>query len=410
MKRVISAAAILILSIAAIGNAQLSYPIRVQASNIDRELAPAEVELPIQPTGFEGDLGAIYAVVEDKSGKAVPAQIERSGIKVIASFVLPKLKAGQTWDGLLKIDPGKQAKSSGDVFQFQIEPDKHEDLALGDQKVWRYMMAYDPDNLEETYKVFHHIHDFHGNGFVTKGAGGKYSHHRGLFVGWRKTTVEGADYDTWHMKPEGTVQKHAGFDDGMTLAGAVKARRTHLVHWLRPDGKPIFAERRTLTAWNQGEGRVLVDVHIELASKAGDIKLDGDPAHAGFQFRAAQEVADNEKLTKYVLPAGIERDKEDNFHGDWATAVFPIQGHTYSVVYLPHKTNRGRDTAITNARLYARFGEFFATEVKANEPMEMRYRVLVIDSDAQGAMTTKRCQSLYDGYHEPVKVEIVAAE
>ena len=50
---------------------------------------------------------------------------------------------------------------------------------------------FDPDRFEYTYKVYTHLYDPETDLLLTKGPGGKFTHHRGLFIGWKQTTVEG---------------------------------------------------------------------------------------------------------------------------------------------------------------------------------------------------------------------------
>jgi hypothetical protein len=75
------------------------------------------------------------------------------------------------------------------------------DLLLGDKPVIRYMYAYDTSTdtrAHETYKVFHHVYGPGSKTIITKGPHGKYTHHRGLYVGWNKTGFEGKSLDFWH--------------------------------------------------------------------------------------------------------------------------------------------------------------------------------------------------------------------
>ena len=58
---------------------------------------------------------------------------------------------------------------------------------------------FDPKDPETTYKVYTEILAFDGKAPITKGPGGKFPHHRGLFLGWKDTLIDGQDLDTWHM-------------------------------------------------------------------------------------------------------------------------------------------------------------------------------------------------------------------
>ena len=48
-------------------------------------------------------------------------------------------------------------------------------------------------------------------------------------------------------------------------------------------------------------GGTLIDWNTSLQTKLDKVRLDGDPQHAGFHFRAAQEVAKNGKENTYYL-------------------------------------------------------------------------------------------------------------
>ncbi len=103
------------------------------------------------------------------------------------------------------------------------------------------MTAYDPSSKEsrlETYKVYTHVFDKEGKEPITKGAGGDYTHHRGIFLGWSKTKFDGKGIDSWHMK--GCVQVYQKILAEET--GEHSAKLTVLIHWQTDDGK--FSWRR----------------------------------------------------------------------------------------------------------------------------------------------------------------------
>ena len=387
------------------------FPITIEPG-FARESAIVEFALPagaaaLLPSDAAVNDAPARISLQTPAPASIPVQLERRGGAVVGHFALGA-KSGDAMKGELLLGPERRLAKAEAKFSFSLSGTDHEDLLLGsERKIWRYMMTpHDPARDEETYKVYHHLFDFAGEAPITKGPGGKYTHHRGLYVGWNKTTAGGKTTDFWHMKPLGNVQRHAGFIESESLAGAVMARRAALVDWVTPEGKTVIQDVRTFSTYNQGKGRTTIDVDLKIESRAGDIRLDGDAQHAGLQFRAAQEVADNEKETVYVLPAGAARDKDDLAKAPWATAIFKVGGHRYAVMYMTHPSNRHRDSAVISARLYARFGEFFPTDLKAGEPLLMKYRIAVFDADALGEFTPARCQAIYEDYVKPVKVEV----
>ena len=70
------------------------------------------------------------------------------------------------------------------AFQIKEEAKKYIDITHDGKTVARVMTAYDestPESKHETYKVYTHIFDKHGKAPITKGAGGAFTHHRGIF-------------------------------------------------------------------------------------------------------------------------------------------------------------------------------------------------------------------------------------
>src|SRR5437773_3829499 len=75
--------------------------------------------------------------------------------------------------------------AAADAFQF-VDGQEFRDLFFGDQPIYRYVTPrYDPADRDATLKPFVHVYGFHGEGFITKGAGGLETHHRGLFFGFQ---------------------------------------------------------------------------------------------------------------------------------------------------------------------------------------------------------------------------------
>ena len=99
----------------------------------------------------------------------------------------------------------------------------------------RYMYEHDtstPEKHHETYKPYLHVFDTEGKKPITKGAGGQFTHHRGIFIGWSKTKANGKSYDRWHMKGGDIVHqkflkqevqgRHGGFHLGDPLDGRIR--------------------------------------------------------------------------------------------------------------------------------------------------------------------------------------------
>lgn len=306
-----------------------------------------------------------------------------AGVRVLGLWLLLSL--------LLPTPAGAAEK-----FEWKIdETSGMADLMLGDRPVVRYMFAYDlstPARRNETYKVFHHVFGPGTKTLITKGAGGDYPHHRGIYLGFSRTRYGGGYSDFWHCveetKKEGASLKHIGFVE--SRGDEEQGTMTADIHWINAQREPVVVEKRTLTARklaveaSPGYGWQ-IDVVCKLESRKGTIVLDGDRQHAGLQFRAAQVVA-KENSARYIRPARfpeqdkafeVEDSKQPNGHINlgWLAMSYPVDGQTYTVQYCedPSLPKPSR----YSERPYGRFGAFFKTELTPEKPFEMRYRFVI---------------------------------
>ena len=106
---------------------------------------------------------------------------------------------------------------------------------------------------------------------------------------------------------------------------------------MRTRKTPVVREQRELTVYNLPGGN-LIEFASLLKPDHGKVKLDGDPEHAGFQFRAHNDVrSGNEKQTYYLRPTGKgEFGQEQHGKKDlpWDAASFVLKGQRYTVGYL----------------------------------------------------------------------------
>jgi hypothetical protein len=280
-------------------------------------------------------------------------------------------------------------------------------LSYDGRPVLEYMYrALDPDAREETYKVFHHLYSPDGARRVTKGPGGKFTHHRGLFFGFNRISYgDGKRVDTWHCRGA-AYQSHEGLVD--EEAGPVLGRQTVAIDW-HGAGAEVFAkEERQMTVYHVPGGQ-LVEFATDLSTTVGPVKLDGDPQHAGFQFRAAQEVADgDQKLTYYLRPDGKGKPGETrNWPGNkdfvnlpWNAMSFVIDGQRYTAVYLDRPENPKE--ARFSERTYGRFGSYFVYDLDRGKDLVLNYRIWL----QQGEMTGEQAAALSADFVEPVAVEV----
>ncbi|NQT41382.1 MAG: PmoA family protein [Planctomycetes bacterium] len=395
--------------------AEKTFRLTVAAGDVDRTNTPvcANVRLP-KPLA---DATAVTVTTAD--GTKLPGQLTKPGLLSKATsadgddvarelhFVLPGLEKGRSATLTVTVSSLTPEQKG---FLWKTGDNDCPELSRDGRPVLRYMcLPFDdstPERRHDTYKVFHHLYNPAGTRVVTKGPGGQYTHHRGLFFGFNRISYgDGGRVDTWHC----TGDTHLT-DEGVVSeeAGPVLGRHTVRVDW-HGKGKEVFVrELRQMTVYAVPGGQ-LVEFASRLESTVGNVTLDGDPQHAGFQFRAAQEVAaGDQKATYYLRPDGKGQPGETrNWPGNkdfinlpWNAMSFVIDGQRYTAVYLDKPTNPKE--ARFSERTYGRFGSYFKYELTEDAPLEVDYRVWLQD----GEMTVDGPAALSADFVEPVKVTV----
>ncbi|HSJ04844.1 MAG: DUF6807 family protein [Verrucomicrobium sp.] len=280
-------------------------------------------------------------------------------------------------------------------YGFKETAGQHLDVLRDGKVIARYMLAYDTstkEKIHDTYKPYLHVFDADGSSPITKGPGGDFTHHRGIFEGWNKLLVGGKTYDRWHMK--GGAQVHAKFLE--QKADAEGATFTSLVKW-QGEGEavePVLEDERTFRFLPASSPYYsIIDVTTKLKAIGGDTTFDGDPEHAGLQFRPAQEV-DRTKTT-YLYPKA-KADAHKDLDYPWFAETYTLNGKTYSVVYLNHASNP-TGTRISAYRDYGRFGAFFKTSIKKDEVLTLKVRFLIAEGVLPSAELIQKSWNEYSG-------------
>jgi hypothetical protein len=401
--------------------------LRVSGAKVDCAYVPvcAVIELPERLANVPPEeisvglirLGNLFGNV------IIPGQIVMDRGKAQLWWVLPEAKANKTstWIATLG-DLRQQAKAyPWKRFSWRDTESEYLDLLFGGRKVTRYMYALDRSTKQrvlETYKTFLHVFDAAGENLLTNGPDGVnpypiesakpeekilYPHHRGIFIGWNRLEFDGKRYDFWHMGEQGRVQKHEKFSE--LTAGPVLATSNSLVHWNDKDGRMIIAEQRKTTVFRQSEPTILLlEFLTELKAVSGDVLLDGDPEHAGFQYRPHDGIAKGDKDVKatYMFHKdGIDAHKDENL--PWAAMSYGLNGKRYSVLYMDCPDNP-KPVIYSAYRDYGRFGAFFKKKIDDGDTLTLRYRIWIIE----GQMPERiKLANKYSEFIDGPKVEIL---
>ncbi len=381
---------------------ELSFQVRVNAGSKERILTPVFIDLEI-PSGFQANNAQL-----EYGGDLISGQVEVLSPEVIRVWwIVDGLEAHQNrvYDLSLNdevIENYRFRWEDSSVLNVQST-----DLKYDDRSVLRYMhTAFDGNDIESTKKPFHHVFDVHGETFITKGVGGRFSHHRGIFFGYQECQVGNRSFDTWHAR-DGEHQEHIEFKS--TQQGDVFGEQTSIISWNDRQGQPFALEERQFRVFDQADNQLLIDITSVLVTTGSQVELAGDRQHAGLQFRAAQEVAENESATQFLRPAGwshlsASQEVNNSAHKDlpWNAMQFEIGGETYTITYLSHLDNP--NDAEFSERRYGRFGEYFPWSLRQDNPLTLKYRFWIT---THGEVSRSEVQQKYEDYINPPEVTIV---
>lgn len=294
---------------------------------------------------------------------------------------------------------------AADNFAFADNAGKQLDVTFGGKPLVRFMYAYDPatkESLHDTYKPYLHVFAPDGDQLITKGPGGQFTHHRGIFIGWNKITFDGKNYDRWHMTGgEQVVQKILKQE-----ATADQATFTALVHWNDAAKAAFIVEERTFVV-SRKAGGTLIDFSSTLSAPRGEVKLNGDPEHAGIHYRPAGEL--DKSKTLYHFPAEKPAPHKDTDYA-WVGETYTLNGTAYSVVEMSHVQNP-TGTRWSAYRDYGRFGAFPVAEIKQGGSITFRYRFLIVKGELPDVAVVNQLYSAFASSPPPAnKVTTLPAE
>jgi hypothetical protein len=393
-----------------------SYDVTITAGAHDRKSVPVCISLP--PVSLREKPTTV--ILTDPEGKTIAAQLTGPGLLAPDEtwreihFILPFLKAGESVR--LRATLSTEPPPRGDAFSWHDRAGDFAELRFGKRPVLRYHYAALDEtskaSRDRTYKVFHHLYSPRGDVLTTGGLSNDPDvhspHHRGIFFGFNHISYgNGKTADTWHCT-NGAYQAHDRFL--ASEAGSVLGRHRLAISWHGQD-KQVFAnEERELTVYNVPGGQ-LVEFASRMRPSAGPVKLDGDPQHAGVQFRADNEVfAKTSDQTIFVRPDGAGKPGETRnwdpktrqgpVNLPWNAMSFVLRSRRYTVADLDHPKNPKE--ARYSEREYGRFGSYFEFTLEKDKPLRVNYRFWL----QEGLMKPEEIALLSTAFVEPVGVMV----
>jgi hypothetical protein len=384
--------------------------IELPAAYLDRWIELTDVRKPI------------LAQITRPSALAEPKKPAEGLVAAELHFLAPKLEAGKEVTYTLQF-PRVQPDPSPYVFQWidtsqpkkdgGVYAEQSKELRFFERPVLRYMYSKldesSKDARSATFKPYHHLYDPAGKRFVTKGPGGLFPHHRGLFFGFNKVSYGPGgkqQADVWHCD-KGEYQEHVKFVS--EEAGYLLGRHCVEIRWHGRDGAVFATELRELTAYNV-EGGTLVQFANKVTTDSADpVRLDGDPQHAGFHFRGAQDIPDKTKqLTYYLRPDGRGEpgqfrnwpERKDHVNLAWNALSFVLDDQRYTCCYLDRPENPKESRF--SERDYGRFGSYFEYDLRSDHPLAVAYRVWL----QPGEMTVDSVAKLDADFVHPAKITV----
>ncbi|MFM7136142.1 MAG: DUF6807 family protein [Planctomycetota bacterium] len=398
-----------------------AWTIAVDPGSVDRSNLPIRVPLGVPPalanavmrivlgdgSQIEGQL-VEPGLLAGRAGRTGAATLRRDLL-----FVLPHLPAGAAVEVTAEPAP-PAAEPKPPRLTWTDEPESVS-LLLGGKPLVRYEKpTYDVANEASrvpTYKPFHHVFDPATGIRLTKGDGGQYTHHRGIFFGYNRI-AHGAGLatmsDCWHCSGK-SRQEHR--ETLVESAGAVAGIQRVTIDWIGSGGEAVLGETRELDVVPVAGGTV-IDFASRLEAEA-PVRLDGDPQHAGVHFRASNEVYESTKSQTYYLrpdgkaaPGAYRNWPQDktSVNVPWHAASFVVGGQRYTALRANRPANPGE--ARMSERDYARFGSYFAHDLEPGKPLEVGYRFWI----QPGEMTVEEAARIAADYARPARVAVRQAK
>ena len=385
---------------------ELKGPAKISAGTPVQIAIPAGINVKSKTCLLSGSgtTNLLGQVVEKFSADLTAKENQQYLVVVMPALSIPNNGAtlAGTW-------LASDAKNSSPSFSFEDKNSELSQVTLEGKPVLQFVhpVLKEGKEREASYKPFHHLFDNSGS-LVTKGAGGQFTHHRGIFLGFSKVTYgNNVKVDIWHCKDD----THQAFQKVLLReSGPVLASEKDQIAWNGKNKETFAVEERQLIVYKVPGGQ-LVEFQSVVRTTGGTVLLDGDPQHAGFHFRASNDVAEKtSKETIYLRPDGEDKpgasrnwpDLKTHINLPWNAMSFVLNDKRYTALYLDNPANPKE--ARFSERPYGRFGSYFVTEITKEKPLKLKYQIWLQDGKIDIESAKLKSQSFIN----PVQAIMVA--
>lgn len=412
--------AVVVSLAAARADGPVAWSITVDPGDVDRSNLPVRVPLAVPEPLAQGAVRIVLADGSQIDGQLVepglfarPNDAKAAAVRRDLVFVLPRLPARAAVEVTAELAP-TPAEPKPARLAWADEPGSAS-LLLGGKPLVRYEQpTYDAASEASrvlSYKPFHHVFDPATGIRLTKGDGGQYTHHRGIFFGYNRITHgagQSMKSDCWHCSGKARQEHRKTLVES---AGAVAGVQRVTIDWIGSGGEAVLDETRELDVVPVVGGTV-IDFASRLEAPT-PLRLDGDPQHAGVHFRASNEVHEATKGQTYYLrpdgqaaPGAFRNWPQDKtyINAPWHAASFVVGGQRYTVLRVNRPANPGE--ARMSERDYARFGSYFAHDLAPGKPLEVGYRFWI----QPGEMTVAEATRIAADYARPARIAVRQAQ
>lgn len=342
----------------------------------------------------------------DKSGRAVPLQVDAAGQAV---FVLPELAAGTTVS--YRLEPGSQSTGSG--VQVGKEKDQLR-FTAGGRRLFSYQARPNPPAGVDIKPIFErggYIHPVYtpSGRVVSDDYPADHFHHHGIWFAWTKTEFQGRHPDFWNVGDGTGKIEFVAVDESWSgpVHGGLKARNRY-VDVSAPKPVTVLNEEWLVTAYSAGEGPqpcTMFDLVSTQNCATSDPLVLPEYRYGGIGFRGHRDWLDKD-VCVFLTSEGKDRSNGHGTRARWCHIGGKIDGQLAGIAIPDHPGNFRAPQAMRinpDQPFFCYSPSLLGQwEIVPGKPYISRYRFVVYD----GPPNVRELDRLWSDYADPPRVTV----